>query len=164
MKTILINYKKVQEVITSLIGIILSIMMLVILAQTLSRYVFTFSLPWSEELTRYLFVALVVLGVNISISTDVMVRIDIIDTKLSPKARYVLDEIRNYIAIVVSVFFLVSTIYLVRIGVFQVSPSLHLPMSIIYGVVLLGYIFSIISLVLKIVENKYAYVRSEVDD
>ena len=49
-------FSKVQNLLLGLIGIALTIMMSVIMLQTLTRYVIFYSLPWSEELSRYLFV------------------------------------------------------------------------------------------------------------
>ena len=49
------------------------------------------SLTWSEELSRYLFVALIVLGINLAATDHLFVRIELIDRYLKGKATVLLD-------------------------------------------------------------------------
>ena len=75
-------FSKVQKVNTFVIGLALLAIILVVFLQTFCRFVIFRSLPWSEELSRYLFVAVIVLGVNLAITKHVFVRIEIIDNYL----------------------------------------------------------------------------------
>ena len=53
-----------------LITTALIVMMVVIVVQVFTRYVIFYSLPWSEELSRYLFVFIVVCGINVAVSRE----------------------------------------------------------------------------------------------
>jgi len=48
--------------------------MTIVFAQTISRYVFHSSIWWSEEIFRYLFIWLIMLGVNVVIYQNEMLR------------------------------------------------------------------------------------------
>lgn len=135
-----------------LIGLMLGAMIVIVFAQTFFRYVIFASLPWSEELSRFLFVAMIALGINIGISRDMMVRIDIIDNKLGHRGAKVMSMVRHCIGIFMNVFFAYSTFDLISIGAKQASPALGLPMSVMYGTLLVGFVLAVVASVLKIVD------------
>ena len=72
-------FNKLQCFSKHLIALCMVIMMTVIFVQTMTRYVVFYSIPWSEELSRYLYVTLTLLGVNLAVTSKQLVRIDIID-------------------------------------------------------------------------------------
>ena len=82
MKTAFFWHGRLQGLINWIIGLALMLLLTVILLQTFFRYVVFYSLHWSEELSRYLFVVMILLGVNIGITRDNFVRIDLIDNFL----------------------------------------------------------------------------------
>lgn len=125
--------------------------MIVIFAQTFTRYVVFYSLPWSEELSRYLFVAMVLSGINIGISKDMMVRINLIDTFLSQRGKIVFEYARDVVALVVASVFWYNTIKMVQIGRFQRSPAMRIPMGIMYGILFIGFLLAVFSVFIRII-------------
>ena len=87
-------FNKVQDVARVVIGICMMVMMTVIFVQTLTRYVVFYSIPWSEELSRYLYVTLTLIGVNLAVTSKQLVRIDIIDQYLKGKNGLYLKMLR----------------------------------------------------------------------
>ena len=75
-------FNTVQSVSKAIIALCMIAMMVVIFAQTSTRYLIFYSIPWSEEVSRYLYVALTLLGLNLAITSKQLVRIDIIDNYL----------------------------------------------------------------------------------
>lgn len=75
-------FEKVQRIVNGIIGLMLIAIMVIIFVQTFTRYVIFYSIPWSEEASRYLFVGMILLGINMGISQNLMVRIDLIDNFL----------------------------------------------------------------------------------
>lgn len=78
-------FEKVQRIVNGIIGLMLIAIMVIIFVQTFTRYVIFYSIPWSEEASRYLFVGMILLGINMGISQNLMVRIDLIDNFLIEK-------------------------------------------------------------------------------
>lgn len=146
-------FDKIQNVMSIASGICLVLMLGVVFLQTFTRFVIFYSLPWSEELSRYLFMTMILLGINVGIKQNLMVRIDILDNYLNDTARKVLELLRQGVALFVSGIFFYSTFNLVRIGKYQVSPAMQLPMHFIYSILLLGFLLATISVLLKIVEE-----------
>ena len=125
-------FKKVQKINKAIIGAVLLLMIGVVFLQTFCRFVIFKSLTWSEELSRYLFVALIVLGINLAATDHLFVRIELIDGYLKGKAQYVMDVIRKGIAIYVSLILMYSGYGLIEIGGYQISPAMGIPMSLLY--------------------------------
>ncbi|WP_439234781.1 TRAP transporter small permease [Lonepinella koalarum] len=142
-------FKKVQDAMATLSGIALLFMVLVIFLQTFTRFVIFYSLPWSEELSRYLFVVMILLGFNVAISKGDLIRIDIIDNYLKGNAKIVVQYVRILCAIFVNIIYIYSSFYLVKLGSYQLSPAMQIPMYSIYLVILLGFSLSLIALIVE---------------
>lgn len=149
MRGLMKAFEKVQSFIFNLNAGILLVIMLIILAQTLGRVVHL-SIPWSEEASRYLFVVMILLGINIGISKNLMVRIDMIDNLLPLELKKAFNIARELIALIVAGILAQSCWPLIRIGRFQKSPALQLPMNIIYSVVALGFILAVCSVLFRL--------------
>lgn len=152
MNSCLKLFKKAQDIINGVIGVILIAIMCVVLIQTFTRYVIFYSIPWSEELSRYLFVILIMLGINIGISKNMMVRIDLIDNMLTEKGKLILEICREIISLVIASIFLYSSTEMVRIGAFQKSPALQMQMNIIYSFLFIGFVLAVVAVLIRIFE------------
>lgn len=142
MKTLNKICDVIQEIILGVIGICLLAIILVVCLQTFFRYVVFNSLPWSEELSRYLFVALILLGVSVSISRDSLVRMDLIDGALSQRAKSVLHIVRQVIALVISAGIAYESVGLLKLGAFRKSPAMQIPMHYVYSIVLIAFVLA----------------------
>lgn len=152
MAKLLSIFERIQKGIKAILGALLGIMMAVVFAQTFTRYVVFHSLPWSEELSRFLFVGIIVVGINLGISENMMVRIDIIDGFLGKNSAKIAEIIRQLIGLLTNAAFAYSTLDLIKIGSVQTSPSLHVPMSAMYTILLIGFVLACISVLVKIAE------------
>lgn len=135
-------FSKIQEVARTIIGLCMIIMMCVIFAQTLTRYVIFYSLPWSEELSRYLYVTLTLLGVNLAITSKQLVRIDILDMHLSDKAVHYLQIFRSALAVVITLIFFYSSFGMIDVSQYQHSPAMGLSMQVMYVILGTGFALS----------------------
>lgn len=142
-------FSKLQQFIYNLDAAILLVIMCIILAQTLGRVVHI-SIPWSEEASRYLYVIMILLGINVGISQNLMVKIDMIDNILSPAVKRVFDIAREIVSLFVSVVFFISSFPMIRIGRFQKSAAMQLPMDIIYVIVAIGFALAVLSVVFRL--------------
>lgn len=89
-------FKSIQSWVMRLNAVILILIMSIVFIQTVTRYVVFYSIPWSEEASRYLYVALTLLGVNIAVTENQFVSIDLIDNILSKKNKQRLESFDNY--------------------------------------------------------------------
>ena len=91
--------------------------------------------------------ALIVLGINLAATDHLFVRIELIDGYLKGKAQYVMDVIRKGIAIYVSLILMYSGYGLIEIGGYQISPAMGISMSLLYGIMFIGFIMNFLALI-----------------
>ena len=146
-------FNRLQNAVNALTAVIVVAIMVIILVQTFTRYVIFYSIPWSEEASRYLFVAMILLGINIGISQNLMVRIDIIDNFLPGRMRKAFEIGRQVLALGISAVFFYSTFGMLRIGGYQMSPAMRIPMNVMYGILCLGFGLAVVSVIFKLQET-----------
>ncbi len=149
-------FTKIQEVARTIIGVCMIIMMCVIFAQTLTRYVIFYSLPWSEELSRYLYVTLTLLGVNLAITSKQLVRIDILDMYLSDKAVHIMQIIRSALAVVITLIFFYSSWGMIDVSQYQHSPAMGLSMQVMYVILGIGFALSALACIFDLYDAVFA--------
>lgn len=149
-------FARVQEANRFIVSLALLAMIGVVFLQTFCRFVIFRSLSWSEELSRYLFVAVIVLGVNLAITSHLFVRIEIIDNYIKGKGAAVMNLTRRFIVLFVNMVFVYSSYELIQIGGYQTSPAMRIPMSLLYGIILIGFVLNVLAAVIDLYET---YVR-----
>lgn len=144
MSIIKIN-EKIKGISSYISAISLILMVGVVFIQTFTRFVIFYSIPWSEEASRYLFIIMIVIGFNAAISNKEMIRISVIDDFLTPSIKKILDHIIFFISLLVISIFSYSAFNLIGFGYYQLSPAMQIPMSIMYIIMFLGLSLSLFS-------------------
>ena len=121
--------------------LILVVMFVIILEQVILRFVFRDPNSWSEEMARYLHIALIYFGAGFATRMDQHIRIDAV-------LNIYLEKIRPYVKLVGDVLFVIFAIVIAVIG-FQLAASVHslgqtstalkIPMSLVYLLCPIGY-------------------------
>ena len=131
--------KKIDNIIFKVVYVICAILMglmaVVITAQVLSRYILDSPLTWSEELGRFTFVWISFLGMAVGIKQGAHIALDLLVTKLKGVSKKTLMLINNALVALFAVIFTYSGFLLVELGSRQTSPSLNLPMNLVYMVI-----------------------------
>ncbi len=127
---------------------LLAVILVVLSAEIVIRYVFGSSLFWYDELSRYCMVALTFLGCATGVRKRCHVRIDLIDLMLP-------EGWRRRLAIVVDALVLAYLLYIAYAawkvaGILVTSPSaaLGVPMGYVYMSIVLGFGLAALRLVL----------------
>ena len=148
-----------QKFVLGVITVALMVMMVVIAVQVFTRYVIFYSLPWSEELSRYLFVFIVLCGINVAVSKEKLIKIDALQNSIkSLRGRLALDMFHAAVGIIACALIATYCTDLFPVGRVQKSPAMRIPMIIMYSVVFVGYVLALIALVLKFVEKAKAFM------
>ncbi len=120
-----------------IIGLIAAISVL-IFTQVVFRYVFNYSLFWSEELGRYTLIWITFIGASIGFKKKSHVGVDFLYNAFNVKVKQILTVISDLIILILA---LILTVYGVRLSKFvhmQSSAALLIPMSIPYSAVAIG--------------------------
>jgi len=90
MRSFIIFWNKLEEHIA--VGMF-ALLILFGICQVISRFgVVNFSLDWTEELSRYVFIALSYLAASLAVAQNRHVCVEIIDRFLPPRGRYLLQK------------------------------------------------------------------------
>ncbi|MDR2392294.1 MAG: TRAP transporter small permease [Planctomycetota bacterium] len=123
------------------------VMVLVTFAQVVARFIFRDPISWTEELARFLFVWITLIGSAHAIAFGKHFRVDFLIGRFSPALQKRIEY-----AIVAFVFAFASIMIAYGCSVswrtrFQISPALELPMSYPYLCIPVAGLFIVIHLV-----------------
>lgn len=113
-------------------AVLTTAMFLVVFSQVIFRYVLNQPSPWTEELSRYLFIWISLLGAAFGVMKQSHFGFDLIVKKLSPSHQRV-EAIFVYLCMGILIF--VLTFYglkMYNIVAFQITPGLQIPMRYVY--------------------------------
>ena len=124
-------YDRLLEVI---ITVLFGIMVLILLGQVVSRYLFTFPMMWSAEIAQYIFIWIVYLGSALAFLTKRHLVVDIFSLKI-PR------PYSTYLTLILHVMILVFLFYVFRLGLQYAATNLSKP---VYSVrwISLGWVYA----------------------
>lgn len=125
---------------------------IIMFAQVVMRYIFKSSLSWSEEVSRYLFVWMVFMGISYGVKQGSHMRIDLLE--------YFLPKLKKGLDLLSTIAFLVFTCIMIKPGINvinaikasgQNSPAAGVSMEIVYTSLLVGFTLVLIRIIQKLV-------------
>jgi len=134
----------------------MSIMLAVTFFSVISRYFFSFTFDWAEELSRFLFVWSVFLGSALIMGENGHLAVEFLPNKLKGSAAgLVVEFIIKLCSYAIILILLTQGFKMTRMMMFQTSPGMGIPMGIIYAVIPLSSIL----MVLYTIQDTFAFVR-----
>lgn len=126
-------------------------------AQVIFRYVLNHSLAWSEELARYIFIWQIWLGSSYCVKTNRHIRIDIFTNRLSANTRKIYEIVIALVSIIFCVFLIYKggVVMMMIARLKQTSPAMKIPIQFIYACVPI----SCALMVLRYLEHIFQLVR-----
>lgn len=116
-------------------------MALIMMLQIVMRYVFGRSLPWPEEVSRYLLVVSCYMGSGYILRQGFLIRMDVVLTLLPKPVAWVIDLLGRLVTIVFFGYFCAVSIGMTamcyRYG--MTASSLPMPYFLVYAVTALGF-------------------------
>lgn len=118
--------------------------------QVIMRYVFKSSLKWSEEVSRYLFIWMVFIGMSYAIKQKSHMRIDMLE-HFFPKLQKGLEFLADFCFFIFAAYMIGPGITVIKslITTGQTSPAAEIPMYIVYTGLLVGFFLVLFRIVQK---------------
>lgn len=139
-----------RRAVSAVVILLFAVMMVAVLVQVAGRYLFNYSIAQASEIATFSQIWLVLLGAGVALAKGQHVAIDILPARLPlPWARAALV----LIALVVLSFLAVlawGSQPLLRMGEFQTSPALRVPMKYIYLCLPVGAAYMALELLLSV--------------
>jgi len=149
---------KIAEIVTVITEIVSAIILIfltgLVFSQVIMRNFFDTGFVWSEEMSRFLLLSVILMAAPLVFFRDEHIRFDMVVQKAPP----LLQKIEGFSTLLVITFFytvyIVSHLNLMEKSGDVISPSLSIPNSIFFGAGLigagLGLFFCIIKFITKI--------------
>lgn len=128
--------KGVRSILYGFSVVAMSVMLVIIFAQVVTRYLFNYTPEWSEELARFLFVWVVFLGSALIMGESGHLAVQFLPDKFKGTAfGTVLDVVINVCGYVFIGLLLTQGWKMTSIMTFQRAPGLDIPMSWVYVII-----------------------------
>jgi TRAP-type C4-dicarboxylate transport system permease small subunit len=109
-----------------------SLMVLVVIIQVVSRFLLPKTPHWTEEASRIFFIFMVSFAGGLALKTKALINVDMVQNLFS-------KHIKQWLQLVIFLFIfafmaivLYESIFLIKIGALQTSPSLQISMSFLF--------------------------------
>lgn len=137
MGKIISIWNKVEE---TLIIILMAVMATVVFLQVVFRLLSS-SLPWSEELSRYLTIWVSFIGASYGFRQGSHVGVEAFKDLFSPKPRKAMEFVGHIVCVILSVLVASfgASIVQTQMQLVQLSPAMRIPMWIIYISIPIGF-------------------------
>lgn len=131
----------------------LAFMSILTFVAVVSRFSFSYPLPWSEELTRYLFMWMCMVGTSVGIRRGAHIGIDIVTSRLPLRFQRIIDIVGSLIALTFCVILIYVGSEQMLAQAHQVSSAMELNMGIVYASVPVGASLMAISMAFTLFER-----------
>lgn len=152
-------YRKTLEGINTFVEyavcVLISAMVIIVFLQVIFRFVIRSSLPWSEELSRYLMVWITFLGSSIAVKRKSHIGVEAV-VSLFPGMLKRLTAI--FVSASLCFFFGFMVLYgekILRTVRFQLSPAMEISMAIPYSALMTGGVLMLLHSLLQLAEEIY---------
>jgi TRAP-type C4-dicarboxylate transport system permease small subunit len=127
----------------------------VMIIQVFMRYLFKSPIMWAEEACKYMFVWTSFLSLGYCFRRDMLLKVDILYSKISSGIKKVVDFISTILTLVfLGALFIRSLTVVGQIAASgQLSPSLGLPMQYIYAASSVGFFLGLLRYIQFIVRR-----------
>ena len=135
---------KLNLLIEYIVCLLLAVMVVTVFLQVIFRFVIHSSLPWSEELARYILVWLSFLGASIGVRRKAHIGVAAITNLLKGVWR---RGVSILVPLFATVFFLFLTIYgyrILKVVFYQLSPAMEISMAIPYSAVCVSSVLMVL--------------------
>jgi TRAP-type C4-dicarboxylate transport system permease small subunit len=119
-------------------GVMLAVMTLAVFFQVVMRYVFRIGLEGLDEVPRYLFVWLVMIGAAAAMHRGEHTALDYFRDRLSPRGRALVLAVTNGVGMLLFLSLIKTSFVLVPNSQLQSSAGLGLPLGYVYAAVPVG--------------------------
>ena len=136
----------------------------VVVLQVIARFVLQVPLIWSEEVARFLFFWVVLLGAAMSVRSRRHFVIDVTMGRrraFGPKGRFLLDVVPDLCVLAFSGFLLVQGIAYAEVGLLRVATNSQINMAFVYAAIPVFATLSVVYSVSNLLLDYAAFSRGD---
>lgn len=134
----------VNTILRWIVMIMLSVMSVIVFAQVVFRIVHL-SIPWSEELSKYLLIWSTFMGAAPCVRKGSLVGLEFLQSALPERGQKALKIVLSIVICAMLVFLIGVGFWAVRRVCFQITPVLKQSMGLMYAAIPVGSVFMLIN-------------------
>lgn len=123
----------IMMIIKKIVVVILIIFTIIIVMQVVARYVLHSPLTWSEQVARYLFIWMIMLGTPISFRMKAHIAFDLLVKKFPHSLQKIIGNINLVLITVFSAYYFVQSLNLCLRSGKTIAAGIEIPMNYIYS-------------------------------
>lgn len=131
-------FKKIDQILTITVVIILAVMLGLTVYQVILRYIFNNPTIWSEEFTLFLLVWFGFIVMAMGVGEDSHIALEYFYGKQNRKGRMVLDLFRHFLILALALLMIFYGIQLIRLGWVNKMPATQIRRGYLYASSLIG--------------------------
>lgn len=121
---------KIDEfIVTALMGAAV----IIVILQIFFRYVLGDPLSWSDQMARFTFMWIVMLGIPAMFNRNIMMSFDLILDHLPNKTHHIVHIVIRLVGLFFCVFYFLFTLELCQMSAGKVFPGVKIPYNFLYG-------------------------------
>ena len=105
----------------------------VVLLQVLMRYLFAYPNPWSEEVSRFCFIWVSLLGASLAVEHRAHFGFDQVARGLAPRVKRVVETIARAVVLIFALLLIGTGVALMDLTAGERSAALGLPVALVYA-------------------------------
>ena len=113
-------------------GLVITVCVVVLL-QVLMRYLVAQPNPWSEEVSRFCFIWVSLLGASLAVEHRAHFGFDQVTKKLAPRAKKAVEAFAGTVVLLFSLLLIGTGIALMDLTMGERSSALNLPIALVYA-------------------------------
>lgn len=138
---------------------ILVVLVVILFAQVVARYFFNFSIFWSEEIARFIFIYLVLLGACTVAHAREHIRITYFISPFSQNTQRMITFLIDILVIFFLVILFVTSLVMVKRSFHTLSQALDLPWAYVYLACTISAFVMLADRLSSVVKEILAYFR-----
>lgn len=145
---------KIMRFVSALLGLFLAIAVILVFVQVIFRYLIRSPLGWTDQLCRFLYVWIVMLGLPVLFHAKSVTVFDSLSNKLGAKQQVLLHLLVSMLSVFFSVcFFIFSWQFMLKKGTQMIPAFRVVPYYAIYASMPICAIFLCLEMTLQCVES-----------
>lgn len=150
-------YNRMNTMLNIVMASFLIIATLAIGIQVFTRYVLSYTPPWTEELARYANIWITMLGIGVVLRRNGHIKLDFLETVLTEKgklkSKMALDVINTGITTIFLTFLVYGGFKILKAASRQIAPGLKISLLAIYIAVPIGCLFALLFIIEQILDS-----------
>ncbi|WP_425153841.1 TRAP transporter small permease [Candidatus Palauibacter sp.] len=118
---------------TYAVGVLVIAVCDVVLLQVLMRYLFAYPNPWSEEVSRFCFIWMSLLGASLAVARRAHFRFDQVTERLAPRMKRAVETFAGAVVLLFALLLIATGIALMDLTMGERSAALNLPVALVYA-------------------------------